>query len=221
MKKNLTELVFIIDRSGSMSGLEADTIGGFNSMIERQKKEDGDAIISTVLFDDSQEVLYNRVPISKIEPMNDKQYYVKGCTALLDSMGGAIQHIGGIHKKLGADCPDKTIFIITTDGMENASRRYNYKKVKDLVSRQKEKYGWEFLFLGANIDAIGEAAKFGIGESRAVRYSHDSEGTKLNYRVLSGTISKMRACKNSMEMSCMLDEEDCFEEIREDYAKRG
>ena len=218
MKKNLTELVFIIDRSGSMSGLEADTIGGFNSMIERQKKEDGDAIISTVLFDDSQEVLYNRVPISKIEPMNDKQYYVKGCTALLDSMGGAIQHIGGIHKKLGADCPDKTIFIITTDGMENASRRYNYKKVKDLVSRQKEKYGWEFLFLGANIDAVNVAGSFGVDADRALNYVCDDVGTALNYQVLSDAVSAVRRSKNKAEASAMMNA--CCAPIREDYERR-
>ena len=221
MKKNLTEIVFILDRSGSMSGLEADTIGGFNSMIEKQKKEEGDAIISAVLFDDSTEVIYDRVDIKKIEKMTDKQYYVRGCTALLDAMGSAIHHIGNIHKHLGDESPEKTIFIITTDGMENASRKYNYSKVKKMVERQKEKYNWEFLFLGANIDAIKEAGRFGINASRAVEYTCDSEGTRLNYEVLSKTVCKMRKCSSPMGMSMMLDEEDCFAPIREDHASRA
>lgn len=152
MKKGLTELVFVLDRSGSMSGLESDTIGGFNSLIDKQKKEEGEAVISAVLFDDTTEVLYDRVPLDKIEPMNDRQYYVRGCTALLDAVGGAIHHIGNVHKYAREeDRPEKTLFIITTDGMENASRRYTYEKVKHMLERQKAKYGWEFLFLGANI----------------------------------------------------------------------
>ena len=168
MRKGLTEVVFILDRSGSMSGLEADTIGGFNSMIAKQKKEEGEAYISTVLFDDTCEVLYDRVPVNKVEPMNDNQYYVRGCTALLDAIGGAIHHIVNVHKYAREeDRPEKTLFIITTDGMENASRQYSYEKVKEMVERQKEKYGWEFLFLGANIDAIDVAGKFGIDSNRA------------------------------------------------------
>lgn len=193
--KNVTELVFILDRNGSMGGLEADTIGGFNSLINKQKKEEGEAIISTVLFDDKQEVIHDRVPLSKIEPMTEKQYYVRGCTALLDAIGGAIHHIGNVHKYAREeDRPDKTLFIITTDGMENASRRYTYDKVKEMVERQKSKYGWEFLFLGANIDAIEVAGRFGIQADRAVNFECDSKGTQLNYQVLGETVSLMRSC---------------------------
>ena len=193
MKKGLTELVFILDRSGSMCGLEADTIGGFNSLIEKQKKEDGDALISAVLFDDQTEVLYDRVPLDRIEPMNEKQYYVRGCTALLDAIGGAIHHFGNVHKYAREeDRPEKTIFIITTDGMENSSRRYHYEKVKKMVERQRDRYGWEFLFLGANIDAVETARHFGISEDRAVNYHSDSEGTQLNYEVVSEAICAVR-----------------------------
>ena len=196
MRKGLTEVIFILDRSGSMSGLEADTIGGFNSMIAKQKKEEGEAYISTVLFDDQTEVLYDRVPVSKVEPMNDKQYYVRGCTALLDALGGAIHHIGNVHKYAREeDRPEKTLFIITTDGMENASHQYSYEKVKKMVERQKKKYGWEFLFLGANIDAIEVAGRFGIAANRAINYECDSKGTQLNYEVLSRTVSEFRACE--------------------------
>ena len=161
MRKNLTEIVFILDRSGSMSGLEADTIGGFNSTIEKQKRKNGEALISTVLFDNVSEVIHDRVPVQKVEPMTDKDYYVHGCTALLDAIGGAIHHIGNIHKYARIeDVPEHTLFVITTDGMENASRRYDSEKVKKLIERQKEKYGWEFLFLGANIDAVETAKHF-------------------------------------------------------------
>ena len=162
MKKGLTELVMILDRSGSMSGLEADTIGGFNSLIDKQKKEEGEAYVSVVLFDDRSEVLYDRVDIRKIEPMNDKQYYVRGCTALLDAVGGAIHHISTVHKYARKeDVPEKTIFIITTDGMENASHQYTYEKVRRMIERRKEQYHWEFMFLGANIDAVKEAKQAG------------------------------------------------------------
>ena len=194
MRKDLTELVFILDRSGSMSGLEADTIGGFNSLVEKQKKEKGEALISVVLFDDRQEVLYDRQPLDRIEPMNEKQYFVRGCTALLDAVGGAIHHIGNVHKYAREeDRPAKTLFIITTDGMENASRQYTYDKVKEMVERQKDKYGWEFLFLGANMDAISVAGRFGIRADRAVTYECDQEGTLLNYQEISKSVSAMRA----------------------------
>ena len=193
MKKALTEIVFILDRSGSMSGLETDTIGGFNSLISKQKKEDGQALVSTVLFDDRSEVLHDRVPLERIEKMTDKDYYVRGCTALLDAIGGAIHHIGNVHKYAREeDRPEKTLFIITTDGMENASKRYTYDKVKQMVERQKSKYGWEFIFLGANIDALDVAGRFGINEDHAANYHCDEEGTALNYEVLSEAICQVR-----------------------------
>ena len=215
----MTELVFILDRSGSMSGLESDTIGGFNSMIEKQRKEEGEAYISTVLFDDQTEVLYDRVPVAKVEPMNDKQYYVCGNTALLDAIGGAIHHIANVHKYAREeDRPEKTLFIITTDGMENSSRIYDYKKVKKMVEKEKDKYGWEFLFLGANIDAIEVAGRFGIGADRAINYKCDSMGTALNYRVLSDTVSAVRRSRSREETAMAM--EACCAPIREDYEKR-
>lgn len=219
MRKGLTEVVFILDRSGSMSGLESDTIGGFNSMIEKQRKEEGEAFISTVLFDDQTEVLYDRVPVDKVEPMNDRQYYVRGCTALLDAIGGAIHHISNVHKYAREeDRPEKTLFVITTDGMENSSRIYDYKKVKKMVEIEKDKYGWEFLFLGANIDAIEVAGRFGIGADRAINYECDSEGTALNYKVLSDTVSAVRRSKSREETAVLM--EACCAPIREDYKKR-
>lgn len=193
MKKNLTEIVFILDRSGSMSGLEADTIGGFNSMIEKQRKESGEALISTILFDNVSEVLHDRVPVQKVAPMTDRDYFVCGGTALLDAIGGTIRHIGNIHKYARQeDVPEHTLFVITTDGMENASRRYDSEKVKKMIERQKRKYGWEFLFLGANIDAVETARHFGIDADRAVNYHSDHEGTQLNYEVLSAAVSAVR-----------------------------
>ena len=219
MKKNLTEIVFILDRSGSMSGLEKDTIGGYNSLMEKQKKEEGEAIISTVLFDDRSEVLHDRVSLDKISPMTEEEYYVRGCTALLDAVGGAIHHIGNVHKYAREeDRPEKTLFIITTDGQENASKKYSYDKVKKMVERQKKKFGWEFLFLGANIDAVGEAARFGIQANRAVKYECDEVGTELNYHVLSKTVSKVRSCA-VCDMDAILDD-DWQKEIEEDYKKR-
>lgn len=200
MRKGLTEVVFILDRSGSMSGLEADTIGGFNSMVEKQRKEEGEAYISTVLFDDLSEVIYDRVPVEKVEPMNDNQYYVRGCTALLDALGGAIHHISNVHKYARPeDRPEKTLFIITTDGMENASRRYTYDKVKKMVENAKEKNDWEFLFLGANIDAIETAGRFGINADRAINYENDSYGNNLNWQMLSKTVSYVRRSKTREE----------------------
>lgn len=217
MKKNLTEIVFILDRSGSMAGLEDDTIGGFNAFIEKQKKEDGKALISTVLFDDRSELIYDRVDLSKIEPMTDKQYYVRGCTALLDAVGGAIHHIGNVHKYAREeDRPEKTVFIITTDGMENASRRYGYRQVRQMVEHQKEKYNWEFLFLGANMDAIETARHFGINRDRAVNFECDSEGTRLNYEVLSAAVTGFRACAGAAPKMA----DNWSEAIEKDYEKR-
>ena len=196
--KNLTEIVFILDRSGSMAGLEKDTIGGFNAMLEKQKKEEGRVLVSTVLFDHEQQVIHDRVDIRTIEPMTERDYYVRGCTALLDAVGGAIHHIGNVHKYARAeDRPDKTLFVITTDGMENASRRYSYEKVKEMITRQKEKYGWEFLFLGANIDAAREAARFGIREERAVNYHADSQGTRVIYESVNDAIREARCCPSA------------------------
>ena len=197
-----------------MSGLEADTIGGFNSMIAKQKKGEGEVFTSVVLFDDEAEVLHDRVDISQVEPMNDSQYFVRGCTALLDAVGGAIHHIGNVHKYARPeDVPEHTMFVITTDGMENASRRYSSEKVKKMIERQKAKYGWEFLFLGANIDAVETASQFGIGADRAVNYQCDSEGTALNYEVVSEAISSVRC---SAPLSA-----DWKKRIDEDYKKRG
>ena len=196
MRKNLTEIVFILDRSGSMHGLENDTIGGFNSMIEKQKKTEGEAFVSTVLFSDDSQVLHDRVDISKIKPITADDYTVGGCTALLDAIGCAIHHIGTIHKYARKeDVPEHTLFVITTDGMENASHRYDSEKVKSMIKRQKEKYGWEFMFLGANIDAVETAAHFGIEKDRAVNYHADSMGTQLNYEVLADAISDIRLSK--------------------------
>ena len=193
MKKGLTEIVFILDRSGSMSGLEADTIGGFNSLVKKQRKEPGEALISTVLFDDKFDIIHDRVPLDEVKEMTEDDYFVRGCTALLDAVGNSIHHIGNIHKYAREeDRPEKTLFIITTDGMENASHRYSYAKVKKMVERQKEKYGWEFLFLGANIDAVETAARFGINEDRAVTYHCDPIGQSLNYEEISKAVRTVR-----------------------------
>ncbi len=190
----MTELVFILDRSGSMGGLESDTIGGFNSMLAKQKKESGECLVSTVLFDNETEVIHDRVPLEKVPNLTEKEYFVRGCTALLDAVGGAIHHIGNVHKYARPeDRPERTLFVITTDGLENASRRYDYEHVKAMIERQKEKYGWEFIFLGANIDAAKEAARFGISADRAVRYQCDSVGTALNFEVISEAVTCARA----------------------------
>lgn len=221
MKKGLTEIVFILDRSGSMAGLEEDTIGGFNSMLEKQKRLEGEAIVSVVLFDDRSEVLYDRADIKKIEPMNDRQYYARGCTALLDAIGGAIHHIGNCHKYAREeDVPEKTLFIITTDGMENSSTRYTYEDVRRMVERQQHKYHWEFLFLGANMDAIKTAGRFGISSKRAVTYENDSYGTSVNFAVMDMAVTGVREAKCEDDMEDALDSEELFKPVREYHASR-
>ena len=210
----MTELVFILDRSGSMSGLESDTIGGFNAMIEKQKKAPGEALVSTILFDNVSEVIHDRVNIRDIKPMTDSEYCVRGCTALLDAIGDAIHHIGNVHKYAREeDVPAHTLFVITTDGMENASRLYDSARVKQMIEHEKSKYGWEFLFLGANIDAAKEAARFGIGADRSVNYKCDEAGTALNYEVISEAVCSVRAAR---PLSA-----DWKRRIDEDVQKRG
>ena len=214
MKKGLTEMVFILDRSGSMAGLEADTIGGYNSMLKKQKALEGEALVSTVLFDHASTVICDRMPLSKVPEMTEEEYFVRGCTALLDAVGGAIHHIGNVHKYArDEDRPEKTVFVITTDGMENASKTYTYGRVQEMIKRQTEKYGWEFLFLGANIDAKAEAGRLGIRERRAVKYQNDKKGTALNYKVVGEAIAELRCC------SAISD--DWAEEIEEDFEERS
>ena len=214
MKNNITELVFILDRSGSMAGLESDTIGGFNAMISKQKKQDGDCYVSTVLFDDKSKVLHDRLKLAEVPMMTDSDYYVGGCTALIDALGDAIHHIGNIHKYAREeDVPEHTMFIITTDGCENASHRYSSDKVKKMIEHQKEKFGWEFLFIGANIDAVETAARYGIGADRAVNYHSDKKGTQLNYDVMSETICAVRS---NQPLSA-----DWKKKIDEDYKSRS
>jgi len=213
MKKNLTEMVFILDKSGSMSGLEADTIGGFNSMIERQKRAEGEALVSTVLFSNESTVIHDRVDVQKIKPLTEQEYYAYGCTALIDAIGQAIHHIGNVHKYARKeDVPEHTIFVITTDGMENASHRYTSDEVKKMVEKKKEKYGWEFLFLGANIDAVETAKHFGIARDRSVNFHNDSVGVRLNFEEVGGAVERMRA---SMPLSA-----DWKDRIEEDYMNR-
>lgn len=211
----MTELVFILDRSGSMAGLEKDTIRGFNSMLAEQRKEPGDAVVSTVLFDDETEVIHDRAAIANVPELTGEEYYVRGCTALLDAVGGAIHHIGNVHKYARKeDVPQKTLFVITTDGMENASHHYTYEKVRRMIKRQRERYGWEFLFLGANMDAAAEAGKFGIDESMAADFHCDEIGTALNYEVISEAITSVRLCAAPLTA-------DWKKKIDADYRKRG
>lgn len=215
MKKtnNITELVFILDRSGSMAGLESDTIGGFNAMIQKQKKEEGEAYVSTILFGNVSEVLHDRLKLSEVPEMTDKEYTVRGCTALIDAIGSAIKHVGNIHKYARKeDVPAHTMFIITTDGYENASQQYSSDQVKKMIERQKQKYGWEFLFVGANIDAVETAARFGIDRNRAVNYNADSKGTKILYETISVPISAIRT--NAVIS------DDWSSKINEDFKKR-
>ena len=209
MKKDLTELVFILDRSGSMSGLESDTIGGFNSMLEKQKKVDGEALVSTVIFDDMSEVIHDRRDIKTIEPLTEKEYYVRGSTALLDAVGYAIHHIGNVHKYCREeDRPENTLFVITTDGMENASRRFRYEDIKKMIEKQKTKYGWEFVFLGANIDAAAEGERFGIDRNRSACYHADAVGVAMNFDVMSDSIEQLRLNKKmSVDWNVKIDED--------------
>ncbi len=210
---NRVEVVFIMDRSGSMAGLEADTIGGFNSMLEKQKKEADNIIWSTVLFDHVSEVVHDRVPVDKVKELDENTYYVRGCTALLDAVGGAIHHIGNVHKYARKeDVPEKTLFVITTDGMENASVIYGYEDVKRMITRQQERYGWEFIFLGANIDAVEAAGRIGIREERAARFHNDGAGIAKNFAVVSDSVSMM-------SVGCAI-KEDVLDEVREDYKLR-
>ncbi|MBO5300370.1 MAG: VWA domain-containing protein [Clostridia bacterium] len=214
MKNNITELVFILDRSGSMAGLESDTIGGFNSMIEKQKKQEGDCYVSTVLFDGVSEVLHDRIKLCDVPKMTENDYTVRGCTALIDAIGGAIKHIGNIHKYARPeDVPENTMFVITTDGQENASHTYSSEKVKKMIEHQKEKYGWEFLFIGANIDAVETAARYGIGKDRAVNYNADGKGTHILYESVANAVAKVRA---SAPLKA-----DWSDEINADYQCRG
>lgn len=222
MRKGLTEIVYILDRSGSMGGLEADTIGGFNSMMDKQKKTGEQAVVSTVLFDDECEVLHDRLPIEKVEKLTDRQYFVRGCTALLDAVGGAIHHIGNVHKYAREeDRPEKTIFVITTDGMENASCRYSYDQIKKKIKRQQKKYGWEFIFIGANIDAYGEAGRLGIKKSRTANYVHDDIGTGTVYGGVAKAVCSIMMAASVDDVEESLTESGWNDEINEDYARRG
>lgn len=197
MKNNITELVFILDRSGSMSGLESDTIGGFNSMIEKQKKQDGKCYVSTIVFDNESKVVHDRLELSRVTKMTEKDYSVRGSTALVDAIGGAIHHIANIHKYARPeDVPEKTLFVITTDGYENASYKYTADRVREMIKKEKEKYGWEFLFIGANIDAVQTASNFGIAANRAVNYNADSQGTSVVYGAVAETVCFLRAEKS-------------------------
>ena len=222
MKKGYTEIVYILDRSGSMSGLEADTIGGFNSMIKKQKEAGEKAYVSTVLFDDTCEVLHDRIPINRIKPMTDAEYYVRGCTALLDAVGRAIHHIGNVHKYARKeDRPEKTIFVITTDGLENSSCEYSYDRVKKMIKRQQKKYGWEFIFIGANIDAYEEADRFGIRRDRTVNYVCDDIGTARVYQGVSIAVSAAMLAEDASDMEESLSESGWNEDIDADYRNRG
>ena len=214
MKKGLTELVFILDRSGSMIGLESDTIGGYNAMLEKQKKEPGEAVITTVLFDDKYELLHDRINLRGIALITDQEYYVRGNTALLDAVGKTINKIGNAQKHTAEDeRAENVMVVITTDGMENASREFSYEKVRKMIEHQKSKYGWEFIFLGANIDAIAAAERFGISEDRSTNYNADSEGTLLNYAVINETVSCLRASRPIAD--------NWKDRIEEDFKKRG
>ncbi len=210
---NVTELVFILDRSGSMAGLETDTVGGFNGMIAKQKQQEGEAFVTTVLFDNEIETLHDRIPLTEIPEMTERDYYVRGCTALIDAIGTTVKHIENIHKYARKeDVPAHTLFVITTDGLENASRVYSSAEVKKMIERKKEKDGWEFLFIGANIDAVETAKHIGISADRAVNYRADKRGTKVVFDAVSAPISAMRS-------NCKIDA-DWSGAINEDYESR-
>ena len=214
MKQGLTEMVFILDRSGSMSGLEGDTIGGYNAMLAKQQKEPGEAVITTVLFDDQYELLHDRINLRGVAPITDKEYFVRGNTALLDAVGKTINKIGNAQKRTAEDeRAEHVVVVIATDGMENASREFNEEKVRRMIEHQKSKYGWEFIFLGANIDAIATAERYGIGKDRAANYHADAEGTALNYSVVSETVSRVRTRQPIAE--------NWKERIEADFNKRG
>ncbi len=218
MKNNLTELVFVIDKSGSMSGLEKDTIGGFNSMLEKQRKEDGEVSITTVLFDDKMQVLHDRADLAQIANLTVMDYQPGGCTALLDALGKTIKHINKVQKSLPEDeCPEKTMFIITTDGQENSSHEYSYEKIKKMIKKKQEKKQWEFLFLGANMDAISAAADIGIKANRATNYCCDAVGTAVNYEALSKAVTTYRRCPTRFVGKAL---EDWDEEVKKDYNAR-
>ena len=213
MKKDLIELVFILDRSGSMAGLENDTIGGYNAMLTNQQQEAGEAVVTTVLFDDEYELLHDRINIKGIRPITAREYYVRGCTALLDAIGKTIHKIDNVQQHTSEDeRAEKVMFVITTDGLENASQEYNYKKIRAMVEKQQEQYGWVFIFLGANIDAIGAAADLGIRADRAANYHADGIGTQLNYIVVSEVVSDLRNNRNIKA--------DWKNRIDEDYEQR-
>lgn len=222
MKKGLTEIVYILDRSGSMGGLEEDTIGGFNSMMAKQKKADGEALVSILLFDDRCEVLFDRVKIQDVPEMTEKQYFVRGCTALLDAVGGAIHHIRNVHRYAREeDRPEKTIFIITTDGMENASAEYSYHTVKKMVEKQQEKEGWEFIFIGANIDAYGEAGRLGIRKNRTANYVHDEVGTVNVYAGVAKAVCSVMCASSAADVDACLEKSSWNKDIEEDYNRRS
>ena len=203
MKNNLTEMVFILDRSGSMGGLENDTIGGFNGMLGKQKKEEGEANVTTVLFDDQIEIIHDRFPISVVNPLSDDDYYVRGSTALLDAVGSTVKKVENIQKRLPEEMrAENIIFVITTDGQENASREYSAGMVKKMIETNQQK-GWQFLFLGANMDAVEEADKIGIRRTHAVSYRPTSKGVRLNYEVTGSVLSCMRSSACSMEEKMM------------------
>jgi uncharacterized protein YegL len=214
MAKNITEIVFILDRSGSMGGLESDTIGGYNSFLKKQQEQPSEARIMTVLFDNEYELLHDRLDLRAINPITEREYYVRGNTALLDAIGKTINKIGNAQKHTAEDYrANKVLFVITTDGMENASREFSYEKIKSMIEHQKSQHGWEFIFLGANIDAVETAGRFGIGADRALDYVPDSAGTELNFKVMSQAVMSFR------DTGAV--DEACFDEIRTDVRKRG